>query len=84
MGLAFLFASSSSIYSASASPKYFFPVVGCEVKFSQAHHDYAATDILAKKGCQFVAPVNGTIDEVSLVDKWNGKTNLGIDRGGLS
>ena len=67
-----------------ALPNYVFPVIGCEVKFSQAHHDYAATDILAKKGCQFVSPINGTIDEVSLVDKWNGKTNLGIDRGGLS
>jgi hypothetical protein len=69
---------------ANALPNYVFPVVGCTVKFSQAHHDYAATDILAKKGCQFVSPVTGTIDEVSFTDKWNGKTNLGNDRGGLS
>jgi hypothetical protein len=67
-----------------AAPNYVFPVQGCSVKFSQAHHDYAATDILANRGCQFVAPVTGVIDEISLVDKWSGKTNLGIDRGGLS
>ena len=67
-----------------AAPNYVFPVQGCSVKFSQAHHDYAATDILANRGCQFVAPVAGVIDEISLVDKWSGKTNLGIDRGGLS
>ena len=69
---------------ANAAPNYVFPVEGCSVKFSQAHHDYAATDILAKRGCQFVSPVNGVIDEIALVDKWSGKTNLGNDRGGLS
>lgn len=52
--------------------------------YARAHHDYAATDILAKKGCKFVSPVNGVIDEVNRVDNWSGKTNLGIDRGGLS
>jgi murein DD-endopeptidase MepM/ murein hydrolase activator NlpD len=69
--------------SASAAPIYVFPVAGCEVNYARAHHDYAATDILAKAGCKFVAPINGVVDEVNRTDSWSGKTNLGIDRGGL-
>lgn len=69
---------------AHAAPVYTFPVKDCAVKFSQAHHDYAATDILAKRGCIFVAPISGVIDEVSRIDRWSGKTNLGVERGGLS
>ena len=68
---------------ASAAPNYVFPVADCAVNYARAHHDYAATDILAKKGCKFVSPVNGVIDEVNRVDLWSGKTNMGIDRGGL-
>ena len=68
---------------AQAAPVYIFPVADCAVNYARAHHDYAATDILAKKGCKFVSPVNGVIDEVNRVDSWSGKTNLGIDRGGL-
>jgi murein DD-endopeptidase MepM/ murein hydrolase activator NlpD len=69
--------------SASAAPIYVFPVTGCEVNYAKAHHDYAATDILSKAGCKFVAPINGVVDEVNRTDNWSGKTNLGIDRGGL-
>ena len=68
---------------AQASPVYVFPVAGCAVNYARAHHDYPATDILTKAGCKFVAPINGTVDEVNRKDKWSGKTNLGIDRGGL-
>jgi murein DD-endopeptidase MepM/ murein hydrolase activator NlpD len=68
---------------ASAAPTYIFPVADCEVNYARAHHDYAATDILAKKGCKYVSPVNGVVDEVNRTDLWSGKTNLGIDRGGL-
>jgi len=71
------------ISSANAAPVYVFPVAGCEVNYARAHHDYAATDILAKAGCKFVAPINGVVDEVNRTDLWSGKTNLGIDRGGL-
>jgi murein DD-endopeptidase MepM/ murein hydrolase activator NlpD len=69
--------------SAQAAPNYVFPVANCEVNYARAHHDYPATDILAKAGCKFVAPINGVVDEVNRVDRWSGKTNLGIDRGGL-
>jgi murein DD-endopeptidase MepM/ murein hydrolase activator NlpD len=72
-----------NIAPAQAAPVFIFPVADCEVNYARAHHDYAATDILAKKGCKFVSPVNGVIDEVNRTDLWSGKTNLGIDRGGL-
>ena len=72
-----------NIAPAQAAPIYIFPVTDCAVNYARAHHDYAATDILAKKGCKFVSPVNGVIDEVNRTDLWSGKTNLGIDRGGL-
>jgi murein DD-endopeptidase MepM/ murein hydrolase activator NlpD len=72
-----------NIAPAQAAPVFIFPVADCAVDYARAHHDYAATDILAKKGCKFVSPVNGVIDEVNRKDLWSGKTNLGIDRGGL-
>ena len=75
---------SLNISTAAAAPIYTFPVSGCAVKYSKYHHDYPATDINAKKGCAFVAPIAGVIDEVNTVDKWSGKTNKGADRGGLS
>ena len=73
----------TAIPSANAAPIYIFPVAGCEVNYARAHHDYAATDILTNTGCKFVAPINGIVDEVNRTDLWSGKTNLGIDRGGL-
>ena len=69
---------------ASAAPTYVFPIANCTVKYGKYHHDYPATDIQAKKGCAFVAPINGVVDEVVNKDIWNGKTNKGEDRGGLS
>ena len=81
VSLSFLLVTTSP---AAAAPIYAFPVAGCTVTYSKYHHDYPATDIDAKKGCAFVAPIAGVIDEVNAVDKWSGKTNLGADRGGLS
>jgi murein DD-endopeptidase MepM/ murein hydrolase activator NlpD len=66
-----------------AAPVYVFPVPECKVNYARAHHDYPATDILAKQGCKFVSPIDGVVDEVNRTDMWSGKTNLGIDRGGL-
>ena len=73
-----------SLTTATAAPVYSFPIAGCTVKYGKYHHDYPATDIDAKKGCAFVAPIAGVIDEVNTEDKWSGKTNKGADRGGLS
>jgi murein DD-endopeptidase MepM/ murein hydrolase activator NlpD len=72
------------IPSANAAPVYLFPVADCEVNYARAHHDYAATDILTKAGCKFIAPIDGVIDEVNRVDTWKSPPNLGITRGGLS
>ena len=73
-----------SLTTATAAPIYTFPIAGCSVKYGKYHHDYPATDIDAKKGCAFVSPIAGVVDEVNTVDKWSGKTNKGADRGGLS
>ena len=73
-----------SLTTATAAPIYTFPIAGCSVKYGKYHHDYPATDIDAKKGCAFVAPIAGVIDEVNTEDKWSGKTNKGAERGGLS
>lgn len=69
--------------SAQAAPIHLFPISGCESNYARAHHDYAATDILTKAGCKFVAPINGVVDEVNRVDLWKSPPNNGIDRGGL-
>ena len=69
---------------AAAAPIYTFPVASCTVTYTKYHHDYPAADIFGKKGCAFVAPIAGVVDEVNAVDRWSGKTNLGPDRGGLS
>ena len=81
VSLSFLLATTSP---AAAAPIYAFPVAGCTVTYSKYHHDYPAADIFGKKGCAFVAPTAGVVDEVNAVDRWSGKTNLGPDRGGLS
>ena len=74
----------SGVQNVSAAPTYVFPVANCTVKYGKYHHDYAATDIQAKKGCAFVAPIAGVVDEVISKDVWSGKTNKGEDRGGLA
>jgi peptidoglycan LD-endopeptidase LytH len=69
---------------AAARPEYRFPVAGCRVAYGHFHHDYPATDIMAARGCRFVSPVDGRVDEVSRVDRWSGSSNRGADRGGRS
>lgn len=64
---------------------YTFPVpesAECKVTYSRYHHDYPAADIFTKNGCPFVAPVDGVVSEVSRIDTWNGRENLGSTRGG--
>ncbi len=61
-----------------------FPVSGCSTSYAQAHHDYPAADVFADRGCLFVSPVAGRIDEVNRVDRWQSTSNLGADRGGLN
>ena len=72
------------ITTANAAPIYAFPIVGCKATYAKAHHDYQATDIQAAAGCKYVAPIGGTITEVSAKDVWSWKNNFGDTRGGLS
>ena len=82
-GVIAAFIVATTLTPAQAAPNYLFPVVGCDYTYAKAHHDYPATDILAKAGCKYVAVTSGVIDEVNRIDSWSGKTNLGVDRGGL-
>ena len=52
---------------ASAAPNYAYPIDGCKSTYSRAHHEYPATDILAKNGCRFVAPTSGVNDEANII-----------------
>jgi len=73
----------TTVSPAQAAPNYVFPIVGCDYTYAKAHHDYPATDVLAKAGCRYVAVTSGVVDEINRIDSWSGKTNLGADRGGL-
>lgn len=68
--------------SAGGSHDYRFPVTGCEATYARGHHDYPAADIFADRGCSFVAPVSGRVDEVSRTDTWTPTANAGASRGG--
>jgi peptidoglycan LD-endopeptidase LytH len=64
--------------------RYVFPVAGCRASYGRVHHDYPATDVFAARGCAFVAPVDGRVDEVSRVDRWDPASDRASERGGLS
>ena len=61
---------------------YVFPIAGCRASYNTAHHDYAATDLFAFRGCRFVAPTDGVIDEIGDTDTWDPDLNAGATRGG--
>ena len=63
---------------------YRFPVAGCRARYGRSHHDYPATDLFANRGCAFVAPIAGRVDEVTRTDTWSPASNRGADRGGRS
>jgi len=68
-----------------AGTGYVFPVrPSSEVSYGRTHHDYPATDIFAPCGSQVLAPVTGTVQEVSRIDRWDPASDLGARRGGLS
>jgi peptidoglycan LD-endopeptidase LytH len=62
--------------------RYRFPVAGCRADYGRSHHDYPATDIFAARGCAFVSPVDGRVDEVARVDHWSASRDRGAERGG--
>lgn len=69
---------------AAAAARYRFPVAGCQASYGNLHHDYPAADIFTERGCTFVAPVDGRVDEVARTDTWSPASNRGADRGGRS
>jgi murein DD-endopeptidase MepM/ murein hydrolase activator NlpD len=77
-------AAAATSSSAAPAARHTFPLRGCRFCYSHGHHDYPATDIFAPSGCTVVAPVSGTVDEVSARDRWSSGSNRGADRGGLS
>jgi len=80
-----LFFSVSSGTAGASELSHTFPVPEspeCKISYSRYHHDYPAADIFTKNGCAFVAPVDGVVTEVSRIDTWSGRENLGSTRGG--
>jgi murein DD-endopeptidase MepM/ murein hydrolase activator NlpD len=69
---------------AAAPVRYRFPVAGCRARYGSSHHDYPAADMFTGRGCAFVAPVAGRVDEVTRTDTWSQATDEGADRGGRS
>jgi peptidoglycan LD-endopeptidase LytH len=69
---------------APAAVRYRFPVAGCQASYGGSHHDYPAADMFTERGCAFVAPVAGRVDEVSRTDAWSRASDRGADRGGRS
>jgi murein DD-endopeptidase MepM/ murein hydrolase activator NlpD len=67
-----------------APVRYRFPVAGCRARYGRTHHDYPAADLFTGRGCAFVAPVAGRVDEVARVDRWSSGSDRGADRGGRS
>ena len=69
--------------SASVGSGRVFPVRG-PTSYAAAHHDYPAADVFADCGTPVVAPVTGTVQEVSRVDRWQPSTDDPQSRGGKS
>jgi peptidoglycan LD-endopeptidase LytH len=77
-------AATSTTARAEAPVRYRFPVAGCRAQYGDSHHDYPAADMFTGRGCAFVAPVAGRVDEVSRTDAWSQASDRGADRGGRS
>jgi murein DD-endopeptidase MepM/ murein hydrolase activator NlpD len=69
--------------SAPAPVRYRYPVAGCRASYGQ-HAGYPAADMFTGRGCAFVAPVAGRVDEVTRTDSWRQASDRGADRGGRS
>ncbi|WP_405084362.1 M23 family metallopeptidase [Microbispora sp. NBC_01389] len=61
---------------------YAFPVKGCRVSYSRKLLVLPKTTIWAGKGCAFVSPVDGEVEEVNVRNQWAPSTDRGADREG--
>ncbi|RKF25765.1 M23 family metallopeptidase [Micromonospora globbae] len=64
--------------------RHVFPVRADKVAYHRTHSGYPATDIFADCGEPVVAVTDGTVLEVSRVDRFDKRGPLGPDNGGLS
>lgn len=76
-------ASHSAATTSSKPVRYVYPVLG-HSSYAHTHHDYPASDMMAKCGTTVVAATSGTVLAVTRVDLWKPKVNAGATRGGLS
>jgi hypothetical protein len=65
-----------------SSYTYVFPVKGCKVTYERKKLVLPKTTIWADRGCEFVAPIDGTVDEVATQTTWSAATDLGPSREG--
>ncbi|MBB2912114.1 hypothetical protein FHS43_003394 [Streptosporangium becharense] len=61
---------------------YVFPVKDCRVTYERRLLVLPKTTIWAAKGCSFVSPVDGVVDEVNVKNRWKPSTDRGADREG--
>jgi hypothetical protein len=61
---------------------YTFPVKGCAITYERRQLVPPKTTIWTGRGCAFVAPVSGVIDEVNTTNRWSPATDAGADREG--
>ncbi len=61
---------------------YTFPVEDCKVTYQRKLLVLPKTTIWTGRGCAFVAPVDGVVDEVSTVNGWQPATDSGAHREG--
>jgi peptidoglycan LD-endopeptidase LytH len=61
---------------------YTFPVRGCRTTYQRRLIALPKTTIWAAQGCEFVAPVDGVVDEVNIKNRWRPSTDAGADREG--
>ncbi|MEV0585894.1 M23 family metallopeptidase [Nonomuraea sp. NPDC050310] len=62
--------------------KYVFPVKGCSTTYQRKLLVLPKTTIWAAKGCAFVSPVDGVVDEVNLQNRWRPSVDAGATREG--
>jgi peptidoglycan LD-endopeptidase LytH len=62
---------------------YLFPITG-RAEYVRTHHDYPATDIIAPCGTLVLAVTDGTVLEVSRIDRFDPADPEGALKGGLS
>jgi peptidoglycan LD-endopeptidase LytH len=61
---------------------YVFPVKDCRTTYQRKLLVLPKTTIWAAKGCAFVAPIDGVVDEVNIRNRWRPSTDRGADREG--